>query len=122
MKETNCPLCFEDLETRLVARCDDCGADPKEIKHFEEKKHHYTEYEIFPGLNLTLCNFCDVDFGSYDPESFGLLKGTKIGFEKMKLIRSVQDPSLQKDNYCPNCGRRLSFLRFLMQSRENNAH
>jgi hypothetical protein len=122
MQETHCLLCYEELEVREVAPCDDCGWDPTEIEHFNIGKHHYTEYEIFPGLNLTLCNFCDVDFGSYDPTFFGLPKRTRIGFDKMKFVRVVREASLGRDKYCPNCKCRLSFLKFVVQAREKNAH
>jgi len=61
-----CPICYEVLEVRDLAPCDDCGWDPKEIDNFKENIHTYAEFEVY-GSKLTLCNFCDVDFSSYDP-------------------------------------------------------
>jgi len=87
MKETHCPLCYETLEIRDVAPCEECGGDPDELRHFRGGEHSYAEYEVFPGLNLILCDFCDVDFGSYNPTSFGLVPKSRIGFEKMSRIR-----------------------------------
>jgi hypothetical protein len=121
MQETHCPICYGPLEIREVAPCDECGGDPKELEQLEEGYHTYSEYEIFTGLHLTLCNFCDVDFSSYDPTYFGLPKGTRIGIDKMHFIRQVHNPTKGKDKYCPECGHRLSFLVFLNRAREQNS-
>jgi hypothetical protein len=121
MQETHCPLCFTALETREVAPCDDCGWDSSELEHFRERKHTYTEYVVFPGLNLTLCDFCAVDFGSYDPTFFGLPQASRIGFEKMTFVQQLQNPATRIDKFCPSCGHRLVFLRFVKRAREINA-
>jgi len=81
--------------------------------------HTYAEYEVFPGVAAVLCNFCDVDFGSYDPTVFGLPNGTKIGSERMHLIRVVK-PEIGKDKYCPTCQHRLAFLTFKETAKEKN--
>src|SRR5262250_85843 len=120
MQETHCPLCFERLEICQVAPCDDCGWRPGEIEHFHEGKHTYQEYEVFPGLLLTLCDFCFVDFTSYKPTFFGLPKGTRLGPAKMRLIRTITQPSLGQDKFCPSCKQRLSFLRFVQRAREQH--
>jgi hypothetical protein len=121
MQETNCPLCYGELEVRDVAPCDECGAVPQEIEHFAYGKHTYAEYEVFPPLKVTLCNFCDVDFGSYDPTFFGLPPKARIGYQYMRLIEPVRQPTLSKDKYCPTCNLRLSFLRFVHRSRQQHA-
>ena len=121
MHETHCPLCYGSLEVREVAPCEDCGGDPTEIEHFRRGKHTYSEYEVFPGLKLVLCNFCDVDFGSYDPTFFGLPAQIHIGYGKMRQLRTLDSPTIEKDKYCPSCKRRLAFLRFVSQARDANA-
>jgi len=120
MQETHCPLCHDLLEVREVAPCEDCGGDPKELSDFRRQIHQYNEYEIFPGLRLVLCDFCDVDFDSYDPTIFGLPErppgvSPKIG--AWSLIRTVADPRIEKDKYCTSCGHRLAFLRFVEKAR-----
>jgi len=117
MKKTNCPLCHGLLEVKTVTPCQQCGTNSDEIIHY--KVHEYNEYEVFEGLNLILCNFCDVDFGSFDPTFFGLPKGTNVGYEKLKFVKEISEISLNKDKYCPSCGYRLAFLRFIAKSREN---
>ncbi|NLC23014.1 MAG: hypothetical protein GX776_00855 [Oxalobacter sp.] len=77
MPETHCPLCHHELDIRDVTPCDVCGANPEELSHLAAGRHTYSEYEIFPELTLVLCDFCDVDFGSYDPVWFGLPKQAK---------------------------------------------
>jgi len=121
MQETNCPLCFSELEVRDVAPCDECGALPQEIEHFAGGKHSYAEYEVFPPLKLTLCNFCDVDFDSRDPTFFGLPRNARIGYQYMRLVQTVREPMLSRDKFCPACDLRLSFLRFVHQARQQHA-
>ena len=121
MQETHCPLCFEKLDVRDVAPCDDCGWSPSEIDHFHQGLHTYREYEVFPGLRLTLCDFCFTDFASYKPDFFGLAPRTRLGPGKMTLVRTIDRPSLGQDKFCPRCGLRLSFLRFVKQARERHA-
>lgn len=73
-------MCFGPLDVREAAPCDECGGDPEEIEHFRLGKHTYQRFEVFAGLELTLCNFCMVDFGSYDPTFFGLPRGSRDRF------------------------------------------
>jgi hypothetical protein len=120
MQESQCPLCFGPLEVREVAPCHECGGEPGELEHFRAGTYTFAEYEVFPGQPLTLCNFCDVDFGSYDPAFFGLPPHTKLGYQYMRRLRPVDDPSLGTDKYCPRCGYRLRFLRFVAQSRQQH--
>ena len=117
------PLCYTALETREVAPCDDCGCNPIELEHLREGKHNYKEYEVLPGLNLTLCDFCAVDFGSYDPAFFGLAKKANIrfGFEKMNFVRQLENPKARLDKFCPHCGYKLPFLCFVKKARERQA-
>jgi len=123
MQETHCPVCFGELETRELAPCDDCGANPEELEHSTQGRHSYTVYEIFPGLELTLCDFCCVDFTSYNPDFFGLPKGTKIGLGTagMILVRSLDQPSAQLGKVCTQCGLHLTFARFVALARKKHA-
>ena len=118
MNAEQCPLCFSPLEAREVAPCMDCGHDPEELRHFAEGKHTYAEYRIFGPLSLVLCDFCQVDFDSYDPTYFGLATGTPIGFALMSFVRDIVPPPHTFDKVCPECHRRLSFLHFVSVARE----
>jgi hypothetical protein len=121
MQETHCPICYGELEVRELAPCDDCGAKPEELEHFRQGLHTYAVYRVFQDLELTLCNFCDVDFGSYNPEFFGLHKKSQIGYDKMSLVRRVDQPAVQLGKVCTQCGLRLTFARFVAQARERHA-
>lgn len=121
MKETHCPLCYTELIVRDTSPCMECGADEFEQDHY--KDHEYKEYELYFGQRLILCDFCDVDFGSYDPTYFGFPKGKRVGLEDWNFIKDVTDKELRKDKYCPNCNHRLAFLKFLDVCRKNaNRH
>src|SRR5882724_11749050 len=97
MSETNCPICFTELEVADVAPCMECGDLPKEIEHALAGTHTYAEMRIFGELTLVLCNFCQVDFGSFHPEYFGLPTAAVIGYEKMQFLRTVDDVRIGKD-------------------------
>ena len=109
----NCPLCGDDMESREVSPCMDCGWDPVELDHLDDSKHTYHELEVLPGHRLVLCNFCMVDFGSYEPEYFGLPKNYSLGYEHMKMIRDVANPKQEIDSYCATCKGRSKFLNFV---------
>jgi len=119
MQATHCPVCYEPLEVREVAPCMECGGSPGEIDEALAGKHSYSEYQIFGDLSLVLCNFCQCDFGSYDPTYFGLPLRTKIGMmdRGWKFIRAVP-PVIVKDKWCPQCRERLSYLSFVVRARE----
>ena len=97
----------------------DCGHDPTEVEHTRAGKHTYAEYRVFGDLTLVLCNFCEVDFTSYDPTYFGLSRLTRIGLGERgwQFIRDVP-PTVAKDKCCAACGHRLPFLEFVLYARE----
>src|SRR4028119_1295081 len=108
MNETNCPLCFAKMIVTDSSPCMECGADDFERDHYQS--HDYTEYETYFGQRLILCDFCDVDFGSYDPTYFGFPKDRRLGLEEWNFIRDISDKELRPDKYCPECKHRLPFL------------
>jgi len=120
MSENYCPICYSKLEVKEVAPCMECGHLEEEIQHAIEGKHTYSEMRVFNDLCLILCNFCQVDFGSYKSETFNLAKGKRIGFENMQFLREITDHSIRKDKVCSNCMSRLPFLKFLSEVREFN--
>jgi ribosomal protein L37AE/L43A len=115
MAESNCPVCYTALEAREVAPCWDCGADPRELDHLRSGQHTYDEVEML-GAPIVLCNFCQVDFTSYDPTYFGRPLGRSLGLPT-NLIRPVRKPRVEHDKVCPQCKRRLAFLRYVIQVR-----
>jgi hypothetical protein len=98
-----------------------CGGLPDDLQHFRDGEHTYHEVEVFPGHRLVLCSFCLVDLGSHDPTFCGLPPDARIGFEHMKCVRDVYEPSISKDKFCPACGYRLRFLRFVRAVRDEAA-
>ena len=118
MSPDYCPLCYAKLETAEVAPCEECGHLGEEIEHAGSGRHTYAEMRIFGDLSLILCDFCQVDFGSHDPETFGLPPKTVIGFQKMQFVRSIDDCTIKKDKICPDCHHRVQFLTFVAHVRE----
>lgn len=118
MQETVCPLCWTPLEVVDTTPCFDCGALPNERGHLEQRKHTYSEFSAF-GIPIILCNFCAVDFSSYDPAYFNLPPRTKLGLgDSLLPIQQIEHATMQKDKFCPQCHRRLAFLRFVKTVRE----
>jgi len=119
MSESHCPLCYSELEVREVAPCYDCGDDPAELVELAEGQHTYDEVEVL-GARAVLCNFCQADFSSYDPTYFGRPLGAPVGRD-MQLVRRISEPRASVDKFCPQCRRRLAFLRFVQAARASAA-
>jgi len=121
MNKEQCPICSTELEVRDVSPCWDCGHDPVEIDHFNSGKHTYSELEVFCS-RIVLCDFCMVDFSSYDPQQFGLPWDKKIGLGKpdFRELRSVDESGISKDKVCPVCNHRLKFLKWMVEVRERH--
>lgn len=113
MNSKSCPICYSDLIVLEVTPCMDCGG----IITDEQKNKKYTEYEIMYGLSLILCDFCSVDFGSYDVTYFGLESNKSLGFEHFNFIKEVEYIHSLKDKYCTECKHRLAFLEFVKKCR-----
>jgi hypothetical protein len=86
------------------------------LDHLAEGRHKYAEFLIFD-TPIVLCDFCQVDFGSYAAQFFGQSHRVRYG-NGMTFVSEVLDLQASKDKYCANCGRRLAFLRFLARVRE----
>ena len=116
MAESHCPICYTALEVREVAPCFECGADRGELEDLADGEHTYAEL-IALGAPIVLCNFCQVDFSSYDPRYFNRPRGTKLGLGEFQFVREIRDPAPGWDKFCPHCQQRLAFIRFLVQVR-----
>ena len=117
MKNSQCPLCYTILELIDCAPCDDCGNQAEEINHFNEGIHTYKIFNVYKGLKLQLCNFCQVDFGSYKSEYLGFKNKETLFINDFEFISDVKNPEITKDKYCPSCNKRLKFLNFIKKIR-----
>jgi hypothetical protein len=99
----------------------ECGAVPAELDHARSGKHTYAIYRIFGKFDVVLCNFCQVDFSSYDPKFFGLPRNRRVGLgHDLDFVKDLKDCSIRKDKWCPKCGYRIGFLRFVKGAREEH--
>jgi hypothetical protein len=114
-----CPICYSELEVKDCTPCDDCGCNPDSVENFGPKKKKYTTYDILGIEQLTLCNFCYVDFGPYLPEFFGT-NSKRIGLRNFEFVQEYQNLQITKDKVCPTCNRRLKFLNFIIKVREKS--
>jgi hypothetical protein len=117
-----CPICYSGLEARPVAPCYDCGHSERELVELAAREHTYHEFRAFGQHSLTLCDFCDADFGSYYPSYFGLPDRGRVIGEVLQLVRAI-DPSPFPiiDGYCEECQHRLAFLEFLAAVRQQHS-
>lgn len=122
MKHQQCPICATELEIREVSPCWDCGHDPAEFEHLRKGKHTYAKFQVF-GSPIVLCDFCMVDFSSYDPTEFGLARDVRIGLgtSEFQEVKPLHDPGVERDLFCPACHRRLTYLNWLACVRDRNA-
>ncbi len=114
-----CPLCDGPLEVRNAAPCERCGGDPGSLEAFRTGEQSYYLVKLLGSQELVLCTGCMIDFGSLDPKFLGVPVGTDYGFEHMEIVREINSPAIRGDNYCPSCGYRLRFLRFVKEVRSH---
>ena len=129
MKSEQCPICGSELEVKEVSPCIECGALENQVallkqdikEGFKHDSVEYEEYRIFDKFEITLCGFCALDIGSYEPEYFGFPKNKRLSYEKLQFLKKLEKPTVGKDKYCPECKRRLSFINFVLSARNENA-
>jgi len=113
MNPTHCPICHTILKVIDVAPCWDCGHMPRELDELARGEHTYTEYRVFGHHHIVLCNFCEVDFHSYNPDYFGLPARGRLIDANLEFLREFPRPwKVAKDKYCHECQRRLAFSKF----------
>lgn len=113
-----CPICSTHLSKRDVAPCYDCGHEESELDECKRGEHDYNVFELW-GYEIVLCDFCDVDFGSYYPEYWGLPPGPLPEYP-LNLLKPVVQPTITTDLYCSSCDHRLAFLQILYKARKLN--
>lgn len=121
MQETACPICCGPLEVREVAPCAECGAVPDELEHLRQNKHTYAVYELYDEIRVTLCLICALEIGSIRGDFFGLTGNSRLDYTHLRLVRQIENPSAGRDKYCPACGSRLAYLRFVDAVRKRSA-
>lgn len=109
------------MHERTVAPCFDCGHAEAELRELAAGEHEYNRFRIF-GQEIVLCDFCDVDFGSYYPSWFGLAGRSPgaVNYD-LEFVAGVPNPQPATDLVCDNCKHRLAYLKFLVNSRRTNA-
>ncbi len=117
MADELCGLCRGPLEVREASPCHECGGDPESLARFRKGETSYYSVKVFGGLELVLCEVCMVNFGTHDPEFFGQRHGYGFDFEHMEVSKQILSPSSLSDLYCPSCGYRRAFLRFVKEAR-----
>ncbi len=115
-----CPICSGKLEKVKVNPCFDNGHKQIEIQHFLDGEHTFETIRFFGRFDVVLCDFCEEDFPSYDPEYFALPEDASDELERRERLGPVETSELQEDLYCPKCDHRLAFLNFLVNAREYN--
>ena len=119
-RHAQCPLCFDELEAREVAPCHECGCLEGEIEHLKRGVHSYARYRLLGDLELVLCDFCWIDFGSTLPEFLGLPKDRQIQPSELYFLEGLEEPRVTIDAVCPSCNLRGPFLDFVATVRERH--
>lgn len=92
MGNDQCPICYSKLKPVDCTPCFDCG-------HLKGEAQEYIMYNVVEDINITLCNFCSVDFDSYKPEYLGLKDGKKIGFGDFNFVKTITHNFNEKDKF-----------------------
>ncbi len=101
---------------RAVSPCMECGGDPRELKMLQDGAHSYNEVLVFGRFSLVLCDFCQIDFGTYPAYFFGLPRNKHLGFNDLAYQRMVE-PVLGQDWVCTGCGYRMEFVQAVLGMR-----
>ncbi|HEX2053916.1 MAG TPA: hypothetical protein VHJ78_09370 [Actinomycetota bacterium] len=117
MANENCPLCAGPMEARSAAPCEQCGGDPESLARYRGRDETYHLVKVLGGREIVLCIGCMLSFGSLDPLYLGVPPRSQYGFESMEVLREMRDPPVRADYFCPACGYRLKFLRFVKDVR-----
>jgi hypothetical protein len=116
MKHSNCPKCYSNLEVRDVGPCYVCGGWDGVADKFDPDYEH-NEYELDSGETIILCKGCWL-------EEMLALQGELVSDLKLplnrgcasgyRIARSVSQPQVTKDKYCPSCNKRLALLKVMV--------
>lgn len=112
----SCPLCEAAMRWRDVSPCMECGGDPRELRMLQDAAHRYFSVLVFGQFPVVLCDFCQIDFGTYPSYFFGLPRQQHLGFNDLRVVEAVE-PSLGQDWVCTGCGYRQAFARFVQGMR-----
>src|SRR5688572_28117477 len=116
-----CPICSSVLEERQCAPCYTCGGHDNSLKHLAMGVQEFSVYDAYNGLQIVLCDRCEVNFSSYNPVYFGFRHQTRIGLPTFKLLRTVANPQPASDKFCGQCNHRAKFIDFVVSIRKLNA-
>lgn len=108
------------MNLKNVTPCYDCGDESCEIDEFKNGDHAYSKWEVFPGHQMVLCDFCDADFGSYQFEYWGFSEPVNFDLGDDHFINDITNPQIEKDWCCSECKHRLAFLKVLKAVRTEN--
>lgn len=111
-----CPICYSPLEVRDVTLCTICGGWPTTIELFDPAEV-YREYLLPTGSTIVLCEQCvPQEFMSFGGWGFRLGLGKNgLPISDLTLVRQLASPVFVKDQYCPTCDLRLTFLRLIAE-------
>ena len=116
----DCPLCEGPLEWREASPCMECGGDARELPYLHDGTHKYGEVLLLGKFPLVLCDFRQVDFGTWPSYYFGIPRRRHLGFNDLEFVKE-QPALLGHDWYCDECGYRHAFLDFVARMREHFA-
>ena len=129
MKNTNCPLCFNELTVIETTPCISCGDSEENIEILKQDINEnfihdsvvYSNYRAFGELEIIMCSLCTLDFICMNPEFLGLPKDKKIWPSCFQFLNVIEGPKIEKDKFCSSCNMRLAYLLFVKQMRELNS-
>jgi hypothetical protein len=117
MGQSQCPICFTPLEVRDVTPCFICGGQPEMVERFSPDAD-FREWRM-PGAQLiVLCHGCELEEFMV-PGGWGYRLGLPayaLPVNALQSVRHLEQPSLGRDKFCPNCKLRLAFLEVVSES------
>ena len=120
MRQSQCPVCYSQLETRDITPCYVCGGWPESVAKFDPSAE-YCEFRLPTGATLVLCGDCILEEFMV-PGGWGslLIPSEKLPLNSLQQVHAIKEPQIAVDKFCPSCNYRLAFLRVISQ-RANDA-
>lgn len=117
MKNTQCPVCYGEMERRRTRECYICGAWPETLNKPVSEQTQINRYALTDNQEINLCRSCFLE-EFLVPNSFGKLLGLENSRNInsfLRWINEVKDLDQAWDKFCPQCNLRYNFLLILAQ-------
>ncbi len=113
MSQSHCPICYSSIEVRTVTPCLICGGLEDSVTRFDEASR-FTEFRLPDDRLIVLCPACELEeFMVRNGWGYQLIPNETLPINGLQRIRTLENPKLGHDKFCPTCNLRLAFIKLI---------